>query len=29
METEKALLDAIYLCKKVPFHDEPELDGLN
>jgi len=26
---EKALLDAIYLRKTVPFHDELELDGLN
>lgn len=26
---EKALLDAIYLRKKVPFHDELELDLLN
>jgi hypothetical protein len=26
---EKALLDAIYLRKRVPFHDELELDLLN
>ncbi len=26
---EKALLDAIYLRKTIPFHDELELDLLN